>query len=113
MSSKTIRQAYAATIIGNDGKPVPPGTAITLPADEADRLREAFGVVATTETSRRSRGASVERRKLEEEVKARADHLTAAAEAAEKDASVANLEALLQAERDLVIAEAALASAED
>lgn len=53
--TKTIRQAYGVTLSVN-GKDVQPGTAVTLPQDEADKLAAQFGVIPATAAQ-----ASVER----------------------------------------------------
>lgn len=48
---KTVRQAYAATLT-IAGKDVLPGTAVTLPQDEADKIAALFGVVPTSRSAR-------------------------------------------------------------
>ena len=46
-----MRQAYAATLT-IAGKDVPPGTAVTLPQDEADKIAVLFGVVPAVRSAR-------------------------------------------------------------
>ncbi len=41
---KTVRQAYGATLT-IAGKDVPPGTVVSLPQDEADKIAALFGTV--------------------------------------------------------------------
>lgn len=48
---KTVRQAYAATLT-IAGKDVLPGTAVTLPQDEADKIAALFGVVPAVRSQR-------------------------------------------------------------
>lgn len=48
---KTVRQAYAATLT-IAGKDVPPGTAVTLPQDEADKIAVLFGIVPAVRSAR-------------------------------------------------------------
>lgn len=111
--SKTVRQAYAATIVLGKGKTVAPGVPIALPEEEAKKLADAFGTVepvAQAVPERRTKVSS-EAAKLEESVREKAEALARAAEAAEKEPSDENIAAMEAAQADLAAAEDAVKAA--
>lgn len=112
--TKTMKWAYPVVVVTARGKRVEPGTPVSLPEDEAIRLRSAFGTIEPTAPVRRARNSSeTEQAKLEDEVNKRAAAVDEAADLVEKDPSEANRAALEKAQRDLVAAQDALKAAQD
>jgi hypothetical protein len=113
--SKMIKQAYPVTITVAKGRNVPPGTAISLPADEADRLAGVFGTIPATEDAASSapvaRSSKPSLKSLEAAVVAKTAALEKATSMVEAENSAANLEALDRAQDELTAAEKALEEA--
>lgn len=117
---KTVRQAYAVTLIVG-GKELAPGTAVTLPQDEADKIAAMFGTIpavrsekapaepdkVSTEPERTVDLAALE--KAVEEAQIAYDAAKALLE--EPDVSDADLKVFEEAEARLDAAEQALADA--
>lgn len=115
----TVRQAYAATLT-IAGKDVPPGTAVTLPQEEADKIAALFGTVpeerslpkltGVTKPSAPARTADLDALNAELEA-AQLVYDNAKAALAEPDAGDEQLAAFEAAEGRLNAAEAALEEA--
>lgn len=114
--SKSIKQAYPVTITMGRGKEIAPGTPITLPEEDANRLASIFGTVPVVEVASTSSTSSARASKsaikaLEAEVSAKVAALEEATKKVEADPSDANLDALDAAQAELAVAEKALEEA--